>query len=131
VRLLLAFALLGLGCETPCALVCANDTECVQQGVLPGFYCLNNTVCLQDCFRCGGQCVDTFSNCGACGHACAAGQRCSQGACTSGACPAGFNDCSGSCYDLSNDRVHCGACGNACARDQICVSNACTNSICG
>jgi hypothetical protein len=126
---LLFLGLLLLGCETPCALVCDNDTQCVQQGALPGYYCLNNAVCLPDCYKCGGSCVDTFSNCGACGHSCATGEKCSQGQCLAN-CTAGFSDCSGSCYDLANDRVHCGACAHTCPRDEICVANSCTKSIC-
>ena len=130
-RALFLSLFLLLGCETPCALVCASDNECVQQGALPGYYCLNNTVCMQDCYRCnGGNCVDTFSNCGACGKSCAAGEKCSQGQCVA-SCPSGFSDCSGSCYDLANDRVHCGACDRACPRDQTCVNNSCTATICG
>jgi hypothetical protein len=131
VRPLVLVLLLLLGCETPCALVCASDSECVQQGALPGYYCLNNTVCLPDCYRCsGGNCVDTFANCGACGKACAAGQKCFQGSCVA-SCGLGFNDCAGSCYDLANDRVNCGACGHACARDQTCANNSCSTTICG
>ncbi len=127
---LLFFSLLLLGCETPCALVCDNDSQCVQQGALPGYYCLNNSVCLPDCYKCGGNCVETFANCGACGVACAPGQVCSRGACAA-ACEAGFSNCAGSCYDLAKDRVHCGDCGRTCGRDQICLDNSCTNSICG
>ena len=128
--LLLPLALLA--CEQPCALVCENDTECLQQGALPGYYCLNLTVWLQDCYRCaGGSCVDTFHNCGACDHVCAAGQFCSGGVCA-GACAAGETKCGeGSCYDLASDRNHCGDCNHACARDENCVNNSCTQTICG
>jgi hypothetical protein len=127
---LLAIALLLLGCEQPCALVCNSDADCVQQGALPGYYCVNSSVCLPDCYKCNGGCVETVSNCGACGHACAAGQVCFQGACAPD-CGAGFSNCAGSCYDLANDRVHCGACDHGCGRNETCVGNACTQSICG
>jgi hypothetical protein len=130
VRPLALVLLFLLGCETPCALVCATDNQCVQQGLLPGYYCLNNAVCLQDCYRCGGACVDTFSHCGACERACAAGEKCYQGNCVA-SCGLGFSDCNGSCYDLVNDRVHCGACDHACSRDEACVNNSCTTTICG
>jgi hypothetical protein len=128
--LVLGLALFISACEAPCALVCASDAECLQQGTLPGYYCLNNSVCLPDCYRCGGSCVDTFFNCGACGRACAAGQKCFQGECVAG-CGPGYSDCNGSCYDLAGDRAHCGGCDRACARDQTCVNNVCTTSICG
>ena len=121
---------LATACEQPCALFCDVDTDCVQQGVLPGNYCQNHT-CLPDCYRCaGGNCVDSFHNCGACGHACASGEKCTQGQCLP-ACRAGESDCNGSCYDLSSDRTNCGGCGVTCARNQICVNNACSNTICG
>ena len=128
--LLLVLALAVSACDAPCALVCSSDTECIQQGTVPGYYCVNNSVCLPDCYRCGGNCVDTFFNCGACGKACAQGEKCVAGGCVAG-CPSGYSDCNGSCYDLANDRVNCGACGRGCARDQICVDNVCTTSICG
>ena len=127
--LLVLLLLFGGGCSQPCALFCDVDSDCVQQGVLPGFYCQNHT-CLPDCYRCNAQCVATFDNCGACGHACAATEHCSQGQCKP-ACAAGEYDCSGSCYDLSSDRAHCGDCNTSCGRDQVCVNNACTNAICG
>jgi hypothetical protein len=131
VRLLLLVFFVLVGCEQPCALVCQDDSQCVGQGAVPGFYCLNNSVCLQDCYRCnGGNCVDTFHHCGACGVACAPGKFCSRGSCTT-ACAFGESPCDGSCYDLANDRTHCGDCNHACARDQICVNNACSDTICG
>jgi len=129
VRPLLLLFLFLAGCEQPCALMCDDDTQCVQQGAVPGSYCVNH-VCLQDCYRCaGGNCVDSFHNCGACGVACAAGQVCSRAQCL-GACGAGESNCNGSCYDLANDRNHCGDCNTVCPRDQVCVNNACTSSIC-
>jgi hypothetical protein len=132
VRPLVLVLLLLLGCETPCALVCASDSECVRQGALPGYYCLNNTVCMQDCYKCGGSCVDTFANCGECGKSCATGEVCSQGSCVATpGCAPGFSDCNGSCYDLAKDRVHCGACDHTCPRDQACVNNSCSTTICG
>jgi hypothetical protein len=129
VRPLFVIVLL-LGCEKPCPLVCQNDQDCVQQSVLPGSYCLNNTACLQDCYRCnGGNCVDTFHNCGSCGHACDAGV-CSLGTCTT-ACASNETNCGGSCYDVAKDRTNCGTCGHTCARNQTCVDGGCTDAICG
>jgi len=121
VRLLTPFLLL-LGCATPCPLVCADNSECVQ-----GYYCLNQSACLRDCLqRCNGACVETFSNCGRCGLACAGGEVCSLGLCKS-ACDANLTSCSGSCYDLKTDRTHCGGCTAVpCADDQTCVNGVCT-----
>lgn len=60
--------------------------------------------------------VDT-ANCGVCGHACANGQVCSNGACKSG-CDAPFATCAGAqgCIDLTQDPAHCGSCTTACGK---------------
>ncbi len=130
-RLLLLLPLLLFGCSQPCAFVCQDNSQCPPQDTLPGYYCQNNAVCLQDCYRCnGGVCVDTFHNCGVCGNACAAGQFCSRGQCVS-SCAVGESNCSGSCYDLSSDRTNCGACGHGCAQNQTCANNVCTDTVCG
>ena len=58
--------------------------------------------------------VDVWSdaqNCGTCGNACAAGQRCIEGQC---GCPPGKTDCDGICVDLQSDNGNCGTCGNYC-----------------
>jgi len=117
---MLAFAIALAACSAPCPLVCQDDSQCPV-----GFYCLNQAACLDDCLRCGGACVDTFSNCGTCGVRCADGQKCLRGACGS-ACDATTTDCNGSCYDLTSDRIHCGSCTTSCARDEICNRGACT-----
>jgi hypothetical protein len=127
--LLLLFLLLG-GCEKPCALVCGSDADCVQQSLLPGYYCVNETACLQDCYRCNGSCVPIHDNCGQCFNACAAVAKCYQGNCIT-ACPSNTTDCSGSCYDTLNDRTNCGHCGTACLHDQTCVNGQCSASVCG
>jgi hypothetical protein len=70
-------------------------------------------------------CVDVSSdsaNCGACGTACAAGQRCTAGSCT---CPSGQMACSGRCVDTSADAANCGGCGMACAAGTACVAGRC------
>lgn len=50
-------------------------------------------------------------NCGACGHACEAGQDCVDGTCI---CPAGTTRCGKRCVDVTVDPDNCGACGNGC-----------------
>jgi len=82
--------------------------------------------------------VDLFTNsanCGACGNACAAGQRCIQGRC---GCPPGLIECNGFCIDASSDDFNCGACGNECTEpDDPCdplpdnAGYGCRASTCG
>jgi hypothetical protein len=121
VRLVVLLVLLA-ACSTPCPLVCEDNTQC-----FGGYYCLNQSACLPDCLqRCGGSCVETVTNCGACGRACTGTQRCSQGQCLD-ACATGLTDCAGSCYDIQADRTHCGGCdAPACNTDETCVKGVCT-----
>jgi len=83
--------------------------------------------CADGLTRCDDVCVDrdaSPAHCGACGNACATGERCEAGACAS-ICPAGQTDCDGACRDLSGDRANCGACGSLCSTGQSCVEGAC------
>ncbi len=61
---------------------------------------------------CHGTCTDlgTTTNCGACGHQCAAGQGC----------------CGGTCTDL-NTTQNCGACGHTCSAGQTCQNGQCVS----
>jgi len=72
---------------------------------------------------CSGGCVpsDTL-NCGACGRACAAAERCLAGVC---ACPAGLARCGGTCVDVSTDVGNCGTCGRACPTGDTCSGALC------
>jgi hypothetical protein len=54
--------------------------------------------------------VDT-QNCGACGNACANGDRCINGKC---GCPNGKIDCNGRCVDPRFDDYNCDVCNNMC-----------------
>ncbi len=65
------------------------------------------------------------ANCGACGQACAAGQRCIAGACVT-ECPPTQTLCGAACVDTTVDPAHCGACGHACPGGQTCVAGACS-----
>jgi len=55
------------------------------------------------------------ANCGGCGTACGAGQRCAAGVCVA-TCAMGQTDCSGTCRNLVNDPDNCATCGTVCAR---------------
>jgi len=85
---------------------------------------------------CSGACVNLRSNaanCGACGHACAAGQVCQRGTCSG--CPSGATACNGTCVNLLTSASNCGSCGNACPSGETCSSGACAcpnpSTVCG
>jgi len=83
--------------------------------------------------ECSGTCVDTRydpGNCGGCGNACAAGEVCNDGTCSS-SCGLGTMRCGDRCVDTDVDPTHCGSCDNACATDQVCRSGACALSCVG
>ncbi len=67
------------------------------------------------------------SNCGACGHACAAGQACVAGTCgdAGSSCDGGLSWCGGACVDPLTDRDNCGACGRVCSVHSACIDGAC------
>ncbi|MEZ4408038.1 MAG: MXAN_6577-like cysteine-rich protein [Polyangiales bacterium] len=71
------------------------------------------------------------ANCGMCGRACADGEVCSMGMCTT-TCAAGLTTCgtgaSRACADLTRDPANCGACGTACAPGQACAGGTCSTS---
>lgn len=98
--------------------------------------------CSMQCAPSWGDCNDAFcadgceldlssdpKNCGACGHACAQGQDCVEGACLCN----GGTLCRGTCVDLDNDPMNCGYCGNECdgpspseGGGPACVSGKCS-----
>jgi Stigma-specific protein, Stig1 len=72
-------------------------------------------------------CVDLGSDpqhCGACATACAAGQVCVSGHCTT-ECLANQTNCNGTCVNTQTDFDNCGACGNPCPSGQTCSHGTC------
>ncbi len=96
-----ALALLAAACSSP-----AEQPPC------PGTQTL-----------CGDVCVDVMTDrdsCGACGHACDAGEVCNGSGQCELSCQAGLTECDGTCTDTDSDRANCGACGHACDAGEIC-----------
>ena len=79
---------------------------------------------------CDGACVDISTddtNCGACGAACSADERCSASACVLD-CIAGQTACGSDCVDTAKDIANCGACGQACGAGEVCSNGSCALS---
>jgi hypothetical protein len=139
------------GCGGICG-TCAGETTCNGSGVCACAGGLTNCSGLcrdinTDTANCGGcgvtcaagevcsagdcQCVPACAGrvCGddGCGGVCG---TCTGGTTCDGAgqclCPAGLQDCSGVCVDLTADRANCGTCGRACATGEGCQAGECT-----
>jgi hypothetical protein len=81
---------------------------------------------------CDGECVDQDDpeNCGACGHACGAGEICASGECLCDTDPTGqgpIQVCDDACTDTSTDRHNCGGCGIECTFD--CADGQCADPV--
>ena len=82
---------------------------------------------------CGGMCIPTSGdrmNCGACGHVCAAGEVCSEGACGTTCTGTASTRCGDECVDTMIDPAHCGTCDTACDTGLFCTGGHCMLS-CG
>jgi hypothetical protein len=91
----------GLACNT-CTALGSATVACVNSQCT--FTCAGGTS------RCGSACVnfDTdAANCGACGHACDAGQICSGRVCATSSCSDGQHACGGACVS-NHDLATCG-----------------------
>lgn len=76
---------------------------------------------------CGTACVNLAKdelNCGKCGKACAAGEKCVASACEI-VCVAPTTKCGTTCVNTNNDDKNCGACAMPCATSESCRAGAC------
>ncbi len=128
-----------------CTTVCAASEVCSLKGACVGSCPNGGRVCGTVASNTTGRCVDVSSdrsNCGACGHACAAGETCEGGTCrtsctplpTAGCdalggscsqCGAASTLCGAVCVDATSDRNNCGGCGKTCGNGQACSGGAC------
>ncbi len=109
------FALTPLcfGVVCPAGQTCEEDGVCRSAEVLDGGVPVDGGPCGAGFVACGDRCVPyDDDNCGGCGVACPADERCIANRC---ACGIGLARCGTACVDLSTDSSHCGACGDACA----------------
>ena len=97
---------------------------------------LQNTpaaTCRAGMTNCNGFCRDLnadIGNCGTCGIACPATQKCLDGQCVCR--DEGYSACADRvCRNLNSDMKNCGACGIICPAGQICSSGQCTISCTG
>lgn len=80
---------------------------------------------------CGTTCVNLANNemnCGMCGKACAATEKCLASVCQI-VCTAPTTRCGsapGTCVNTNNDEKNCGSCGKTCAAGETCKAGDCT-----
>lgn len=140
------------GCETPLNTL-ANCSACGMTCDFPGASetCSTGTCTFGGCGSGLGNCdgnltngcetsLNSLSNCGGCGTACAlanATESCSTGSCQITACSSGYGDCDGAaangCEQQLNTLSHCAACGMSCSRanaSATCASGSCAIAGC-
>lgn len=125
-------------CGVTCADLLSDKTNCGQcNKVCPFQRCIDGKCgCAATDIVCGTnkECFDPSSdpnNCGACGNKCGTYEDCEQGACVQHCENHGATDCSGTCFDLTNNSAggviaNCGECGHACPTDKFeCKAGQC------
>jgi hypothetical protein len=131
-RALAALVLLGaLGCDARAGVPAdgAQDDAAQDARATPP----DALVCAPPLVACQVACVDTAAdpaNCGGCGQACTATQRCDAGRCFTPCTGAGRLSCNDGCVDTRSDRRNCGGCGQACTATQVCSNGACAADPC-
>ena len=102
---------------------------------------LVNECCYAGRTCCASGCTDLNSdsgNCHECGHACGAGEVCSEGQCGAPVrCPTGCGAAErccgafpGHCVNVNTDRANCGDCGSPCAPTEMCSGGHCLDAGC-
>jgi hypothetical protein len=86
--------------------------------------------CPSELTLCGASCTSTKfdpGNCGACDKACAVGEVCNGGSCSS-SCSAPLIKCGEKCTDPATDEGNCGTCGTKCVAGEVCGPTGCATS---
>ncbi|MBO4350392.1 MAG: SH3 domain-containing protein [Proteobacteria bacterium] len=91
--------------------------------------------CHEDYIECDDECfeINDVQHCGTCDNACTTDVEHAHPICESQTCgydcDTGFENCSGSCYDLTSDPKHCNSCDNPCKvpanGDATCITSRC------
>jgi hypothetical protein len=114
---------LGQSCESDG--VCRDGTVVTDGGTVDAGPCGPLLV------ACSDECVPfTDDNCGTCGTACAADERCVSNRCV---CDVGLVACEDRCVDLDTSLTDCGACNTACAVTNgtpACIAGVCRVASC-
>ncbi len=128
------------GCGHTCPAAQNSSATCVaevcgQGGCLAGFTDCNGDLATSGGDGCEVATATDPANCGGCGPAFAcnlpnASPFCSQGACGTAFCDAGWKDCNGVAADgcerpVLDDPLNCGGCGAVCASDRVCSAGSC------
>lgn len=125
----------GAACSLPNATAACASSACVVTGCGAGFADCDG-VAANGCETA----LDTPSDCGSCGAACAlahATAACSGGSCVVGRCASGWGDCDGvvtnGCENSLDSLSDCGACGRGCSlphSSESCGSGSCRIGSC-
>ncbi|MFO0624189.1 MAG: hypothetical protein U0325_01115 [Polyangiales bacterium] len=124
----------GAACAPSRAVASCTRGACGIASCAPGF-----ADCDADASNGCERAIDTVTDCGRCGAACAlanAEAACTAGACQVARCNPGFFDCDGNAangceVDINRDAFHCGRCGNRCGATSgvaVCVGGVCGTS---
>lgn len=140
------FLLIGSACSFDPgheAVLCEVDLDCASDRSCLEGYCIateddgendveggfNIEECASNEIRCGGECVNPFTDaahCGGCDLQCGDDETCQQAACAEApTCSEDETACSDQCIDTDSDDAHCGGCNQDCGDSASCEQGLC------